>query len=289
MARRLPLVTLALAALLLALPAQRASAENAGTRVQRVVSLLPSLTETVCLLQACERLVGLDRYSNWPAALASLPRVGGGLDPSLEAIVSLRPDLVLMAKSARGAERMRALGLRVVQLEPQNLAQLQTSLDAVGQALGLPVERAPALWREVTGKLSQAGGAVVPAARNWSVYVEVSPVPHGASESSFIGEILKTIGLRNVLAASLGPFPMVQTEWMLRAQPDAVVLSDSSLPSLLQRPGWSQLRAVRDQRICVLSGAESDLLVRAGPRVGEAAQLLVDCVNRLATRAGGPR
>ena len=70
---------------------------------QRVVSLLPSLTETVCALGACERLVGVDRYSNWPASVQSLPRVGGGLDPSIEGIVALRPDLVLAAGSTRGA------------------------------------------------------------------------------------------------------------------------------------------------------------------------------------------
>ena len=64
---------------------------------QRIVSLLPSLTETVCTLGACQRLVGVDRYSNWPeAVIAKLPKVGGGLDPSIEAIVALKPDVVLM-------------------------------------------------------------------------------------------------------------------------------------------------------------------------------------------------
>ena len=68
---------------------------------QRIVSLLPSLTETVCELGQCPRLVGVDRYSNWPASMASLPRVGGGLDPSIEAVVALKPDLVLLAWLAR--------------------------------------------------------------------------------------------------------------------------------------------------------------------------------------------
>ena len=74
---------------------------------QRIVSLLPSLTETVCALGACPRLVGLDRYSNWPESLKALPRVGGGLDPNIESIVALKPDLVLAAGSTRGVERLR--------------------------------------------------------------------------------------------------------------------------------------------------------------------------------------
>ena len=58
---------------------------------QRIVSLLPSLTETVCELDACQRLVGVDRYSNYPLRVRTLPKVGGGLDPNIEAIVALSP------------------------------------------------------------------------------------------------------------------------------------------------------------------------------------------------------
>ena len=86
---------------------------------QRIVSLLPSLTETVCALGKCDRLVGVDRYSNYPASVRGLPQVGGGIDPIIEAVVALKPDVVLMAKSSRGAQRLEALGLKVVALEPK--------------------------------------------------------------------------------------------------------------------------------------------------------------------------
>ena len=77
----------------------------------RVVSVLPSLTETVCALGACARLVGVDRYSNWPPEVKKLPQLGGGLDPNVEAIAALRPDVVLTATSSRAGVRLRALGL----------------------------------------------------------------------------------------------------------------------------------------------------------------------------------
>jgi len=70
---------------------------------QRIVSILPSLTETLCELEQCHRLVGVDRYSTWPPSLQRLPRVGGGLDPNIEAIVALRPALVLAAPPTRAA------------------------------------------------------------------------------------------------------------------------------------------------------------------------------------------
>ncbi|MDO9202130.1 MAG: helical backbone metal receptor, partial [Hydrogenophaga sp.] len=91
---------------------------------QRIVTLLPSLTETVCELGQCHRLVGVDRYSNWPASIAALPRVGGGIDPNVEAIVALRPDAVLLAQSSRVVQRLEALGLKVVALEPKSHADV---------------------------------------------------------------------------------------------------------------------------------------------------------------------
>eukprot|EP01036_Dinobryon_divergens_P049404 gene49404-66193_t len=103
----------------------------------RIVSLLPSLTETVCELGHCQRLVGVDRYSNWPASVQQLPRVGGGIDPNIEAIVALKPDLVLMAESSRAAERLQALGLKVLMLEPKTHEQVQVVIAKVAQALGL--------------------------------------------------------------------------------------------------------------------------------------------------------
>ncbi|RYF01946.1 MAG: ABC transporter substrate-binding protein, partial [Comamonadaceae bacterium] len=95
---------------------------------QRIVSLLPSLTESVCELQQCHRLVGVDRYSNWPEAVGRLPRLGGGLDPNIEAIVALRPDVVLLSTSTRASDRLEALGVKVVALEPKTHADVQRVL-----------------------------------------------------------------------------------------------------------------------------------------------------------------
>ena len=108
---------------------------------QRIVSLLPSLTETVCALGQCQRLVGVDRYSNWPESIKTLPRMGGGIDPNLESIVALRPDLVLAAGSTRGiglalAQGLAESGATVILNSRQQsavdaaVAQLQAQLNA---------------------------------------------------------------------------------------------------------------------------------------------------------------
>jgi len=88
---------------------------------QRIVSLLPSLTESVCALRACARLVGVDRFSNWPHSVRKLPQLGGLEDTQIERLVALKPDVVLVAESSRAIDRLEALGLRVVVLQPKNL------------------------------------------------------------------------------------------------------------------------------------------------------------------------
>lgn len=249
---------------------------------QRVISLLPSLTETVCALGACQRLVGVDRYSNWPVSVKTLPRMGGGIDPNIEAIVAARPDLVLLAGSTRGVERLQSLGLTVLQLEPRTHADAQRVLHTVAVALGVPRSESERVWREIDAGVQAAAQTLSAEGRAQRVYVEVSPVPYGASESSFIGETLQRLGVGNILPAAMGPFPQVNPELVVRAQPDAILIGDSSRQSMTQRPGWRQMRALRDDRVCAFAPAQADMLVRPGPRLAEAARLMVQCLNRTA-------
>ncbi len=256
------------------------------TPVRRVVSLLPSLTETVCALGACDRLVGVDRYSNWPASVQALPKLGGGIDPSIESVVAQRPDLVLMAGSTRGADRLQALGITVLRLEPRTRADVQRVLSTVASALGLPSSVAQQTWQDLQAGVDKAVSTLTPQARAQRVYVEVSPAPYGASESSFIGENLLRMGVANILPASMGPFPKVNPEFVVRAQPDVIIAGDSSRQSMQMRPGWSQLKVFSEERLCVFPQAQADILVRAGPRMAEGARLMVDCLNRAAAAKG---
>lgn len=251
-------------------------------RPQRIVSLLPSLTETVCALGQCQRLVAVDRYSNWPESVRRLPRMGGGIDPNIESIVAQKPDLVLLAGSTRGVERLQALGITVLRLEPRTHADVQRVLLTVAEALGLPRAEADRVWREIDAGVQSAAQSLASQARQQRVYFEVSPTPYGASESSFIGETLQRMGVRNILPASLGPFPQINPEFVVRAQPDVIMAGDSSRTSMLQRPGWPQMRAVREDRLCVFTPEQADVAVRAGPRMAEGARLMAQCLNRVA-------
>ena len=275
---------------LLALPAQAALqiTDDAGMVVrferspQRIVSLLPSLAETVCELGQCHRLVGVDRYSTHPASLRALPQVGGGLDPNIEQIVALRPDMVLMATSSRAGDRLRSLGIQVVALEPKTHADVQRVMLKIGQLLEVP--DAQRVWRAIDAAVMAAAQSLPVGVRGTRVYFEVNPGPYAAGEGSFIGETLTRLGVKNIVPTSLGPFPKLNPEYIVRADPDLIMVGQRSVDGMMQRPGWHGLRAMRGQHLCVFPPDESDTLVRPGPRMAEGARLMARC---LASKAPG--
>ena len=247
---------------------------------QRIVSLLPSLTESVCAMEQCHRLVGIDRYSNYPASVKRLPVMGGGLDPNIEGIVALKPDVVLMSVSSRASQRLESLGIKVVALETKSHADVRRVLSVLGVLLEVPPQAgAERLWRVIDTSVSAAAQSLSPKARNTRVYFEVSRGPYAAGESSFIGETLSRLGVKNVVPAALGPFPKLNPEFVVRANPDVIMVGNRSMQAMASYPGWGSIKAVREQRICVFGVDESDVVVRPGPRMAEAARIMAKCLE----------
>lgn len=247
---------------------------------QRIVSLLPSLSEVVCVLDACQRLVGVDDYSDWPPAVRALPHLGGLEDVRIEAVLALQPDLVLVPGSSRALERLQRLGLRTLVLEPRTLADLQRVLATLGPVLAAGDDRQA--WRRIAEGI--AASALPPALRGLRVYFEVGAGPYAAGESSFIGELLARMGAANVVPAALGPFPKLNPEFVVRADPDVIFARDDAR-ELARRPGWSRMRAVRDGHVCTYTAAQGELLMRPGPRLPEAAQLMLQCLRGAGSKA----
>lgn len=270
------------AALPIVIQDDRGSTLRFAAAPRRIVSLLPSLTESLCALGGCDRLVGTDRYSNSPASVIHLPKLGGIEDANLERIVALKPDAVLAAPSTRVVERLESLGLKVVLLESKTHADVHRSLTVLATMLGTPATAAP-LWSAIQQQVDRAAGRVPVTLRGRSVYFEVDTTPYAAGESSFIGETIKRLGLANAVPAALGPFPQLNPEFVVRTQPDIIMAAQRDLDEMPRRPGWAKLNALRDRRICGFSRERYEVLVRPGPRLGEAAQLLADCLLALGT------
>lgn len=282
------LATVALLLILLALNCAAAApvhvTDDRGVHVeltrppQRIVSLLPSLTETVCALHACERLVGVDRYSTWPAQVKRLPQLGGMLDPDIEAIVALRPDLVILGVSSRAASRLEAAGLKVFALEQKSYASVQHAIATLGAILGVPAPLR--LWESIQDQLAAVSAALPARAKHVRVYFEVGTPGYAAGASSFIGQTLARLGVDDIVPASLGPFPKLNPEYVVRANPDVIMMPRRAALGVADRPGWRRLHAIAQRRICAFSPEQADIVLRPGPRIPEAAQLMADCLAR---------
>jgi iron complex transport system substrate-binding protein len=247
---------------------------------QRIVTLLPSLTESVCALGGCDRLVGTDRFSNSPARVVSLPKLGGLEDAQIERIVSMKPDVVLAGPSARVIDRLESLGLKVLVLESKTHADVKRTLRALGQLLDSPAA-ADAVWARIESAMADATRRVPAAMRGKRVYFEVDATPYAAGAGSFIGETLARLGVGNIIAPELGPFPRLNPEFVVKARPDIIIAAQSNLADMAKRPGWNALAALQQHRSCGFDVEHYELLIRPGPRMGEAALLLAECLTKL--------
>jgi len=171
----------------------------------------------------------------------------------------------------------------VMALEPKTYADVQRVMLKLGQLLEVP--DAQRVWRAMDAGVAAAAQSLPAQVRGTRVYFEVNQGPYAASEASFIGETLTRLGVKNIVPGTLGPFPKLNPEFIVRANPDLIMVGQDSADGMAQRPGWPSIRAVRDRRVCVFPTDQADVLVRPGPRMAEAARLMAQCLTDKAAPA----
>ena len=246
----------------------------------RVVSLAPSITEIVYALGAGERLVGVCAQCDHPPEVARIPRVGGYLTPSVEVVLARQPDLVIAVPSPGNREAVRAVeraGVRVLVVHDRTLADLWASIAQIADALGVPAD-GERLVADVEARLDAVRTRVagLPPRR---VLVVVGHNPLIAVGGDNLQDELVTLaGGINVAADAGAAWPTLSLELVLARAPevivDAAMGSEANGAALLQ--AFPTVPAVRDGRVVRLTG---DTLLRAGPRVSEAAQALAAAIH----------
>lgn len=244
---------------------------------ERVVSMIPSHTETVCALDACDRLVGRDTFSNVPERVLELPDLGSAFSANVEALVALEPDLVLTDEYSGLAEALEGLGIPVYAGTPQTVSETWEVMEEVATLLGRETRGAVVIGT-AQGRLealADRADSVPPV----TVYFELDATPYSVGPSSFTGQLLSLAGAENIVPAELGDFPQLDPETILAADPEVILLADApfgeSAETLAERPGWSDLQALEEGRVVELTQEQVDLLNRAGPRLPEALELLI--------------
>ncbi len=231
---------------------------------QRIISLVPSLTEVLFSLGAGPRVVGVTANDHYPPEVEALPRVGD-MAPDYERILALRPDLVVADPGMQPREitRLRELGLPVLSLPSQSLMGLQNALVELGKATGTE-----ARGQELQSQLASLKPPVGPRVR---VFVEIWDKPLiTTGGGTFVDELINLAGGLNVYADHQR-YPSISVEDLLLRQPEVIVLTVSQVEEARSRPGWDRLEAVRSGRLYRM---ESDLLVRPTLRLPQAVEQL---------------
>lgn len=242
----------------------------------RVVSLAPHLTELMYAAGAGAKLVGALEYSDYPPQAKKLPRVGSEAAIDLEALLALRPDLVIAwpnAGSARAVERIAALGIPVFRSEPRELEDIARSMETLGRLAGTSTAAAAAAtsFRERAARLER-DYTQRPRVR---VFYQVWDRPLiTVGGDHVISKAMRLCGGENVLAALPGIAPEIDRELVLRADPEAIVASgaDGQRPAWLD--GWKAFPALAAVRRANLYAIRPELLQRHTPRLLEGAEEL---------------
>src|SRR5467141_2898197 len=263
------------------------------TVVKRIVSLAPNLTEIVFALREGDHLAGDTDFCDYPAEATQKPRVGGPINPNLEQVVALAPDLVLATKAINRRETVEALariGLPVFVTDPHSVDDMIASVEHIGNVLHAEKTAAP-LVEDLRERLSNIDRRIAGALPRRVLFVVWTEPLISIGRGTFIADALRRAGARSVVDAS-AEWPRVNLEEIVRLQPEVLVFASAhagdtqhDIDMLRARPGWRSLEALRRGNIVIIS----DAINRPAPR-------LVDAVEQLArafhpdsfTRGGSP-
>jgi iron complex transport system substrate-binding protein len=244
-----------------------------NARPTRIVSIGPSITEFLFALGAGDRVVGVDEYSDEPAAAKQIEKVGG-VKVNLEKVVSLRPDLVLTVKFSDGTiESLLSAGLTVLVVDPQSISDVSRTAVLVGRAVGADGAK---LASDIDAQLSSVKDKVAAATTKPRVFHEVDASdptkPFTVGPGSYIQDLIVLAGGTNIAANSGSAYPQLSLEEVVKDDPEVIILGDADYGTtpdqVAARPGWSAITAVKNKKIF---GISDSLVSRPGPRVGDAA------------------
>ena len=244
---------------------------TAGAPPQRIVSLSPATTELLFALGAGSRVVGRTTWDMWPIAARTIPDLGPGLRPNVEAVLALHPDLVVLYASddnRPAALRLRAAGVPTAAFRVDRIADFERVARALG-VLTTDTAAARATVDSVRATLDRVRAATASLSRPtvfWPLYTQPLLATGGGS---YLDELITIAGGRNVYGFLKEPSPRITFEDVMRRDPDVVLTSPESRPRYLADPRWHALRAVRDGHLLVV---DTTLVLRPGPRLGEAAR-----------------
>lgn len=254
---------------------------------ERIISLAPSITETLYAVGAGRQLIGRDEFSNYPAEAQELPSVGGSMgDYNLELIVSLKPDLVLAAEinTPEQVKALEDLGITVYYFSnPTDIEGVYGLLTTTGDLTGHS-EEAAALVESLKERVAAAEAKADKAFSTPKVFYELDgsdpAKPWTAGSGTFIDLLIQMAGGENVASTMEGSWGQFSQEALIMADPDFILLGDAAYGTTAEqvaaRPGWESIKAVQTGQVLPF---DDDTVSRPGPRLVDALEKLVDLLH----------
>jgi iron complex transport system substrate-binding protein len=263
-----------------------------GQEPKRIVSTAPSITELLYALGLGDRVVGVDRFSRFPPEAQRKAKIGDYVNPNLETIASLRPDLVIIPLNpVKLAERLGVLRLKVLEIDQDTIAKLYESFRIVGQATGAAAQAAK-LESTVRGQLEAIRARAAPLKRTRMMFV-VGRTPNRldglivVGQASYLNEIIALAGGENVFRDAVASYPGVSLEEVLARNPDVIV----DMGEMAETVGvteerkrevvslWDRLSSVAAVKQHHVYAVASDVYVEPGPRVVDAAKAFLEMLH----------
>ena len=229
--------------------------------VRRIVSLAPSVTETLFALGLGDQVVGDTDFCDYPPEAKKKTRIGGTVNPNIEAIAALHPDLVVATREINRAESvfsLERLGIAVYVTDPQSVEQVLTSTERLGELLGA-VDAARSLTADLRRRLDEVDQRLAGLPEKKVLMVVWLDPLMSVGRNTFMDDALRHAGARSIIT-SPQPWPTVDLEEVIRLQPEYLIISNDNkqqvqreLAEFQARPGWRRLAAVRNRRFIVLS------------------------------------
>lgn len=236
---------------------------------KRIISLSPGITENLFAIGAGGNVVAVDRFSDFPEAVRSLPKVDY-TSPNVESVLALNPDLVIASSRQRNVvPSFEQAGLRVWTLdEPASLASTVDQVRLIGTATNASA-KANALADAMQARMDAIAAKIGSLDGGPRVYHEIDPKLFSAASNTFVGDFYRLLKAQNIAASAVTPFPQLTDEAIIAADPEVMILTDAKFMAggadeVRGRPGWTAITAIRTGRVYEL---DDDLLSRPGPRV----------------------
>jgi iron complex transport system substrate-binding protein len=259
---------------------------------QRIVSTAPSITELLYALGLGDRVVGVTRFDRFPPEVQNKPKIGDYTSPNLEAIASLRPDLVIIQTNpVRLAERLGTLRLKVLEVDQENIAKLYNSFRVVGEATGASAQAAR-LVDSVRAQLDAIRARTARLPRTRIMFV-VGRSPNRldglivVGRASYLNEIIELAGGENVFRDAVAAYPEVSLEEVLARNPETIVdmgdMADTVGVTEAHKRDvvalWGRLSSVAAVKQRRVHAVAADIFVVPGPRVVDAAQAFLGMLH----------